>query len=91
MCIRDSFKRESGEDVSKIKDIQQFVDEVSDTEIYDNAERMERIAAIAGYVDVISCNYQEQWYPMTVSYTHLCRRCFGKFWQPCRWISPETI
>ena len=63
-AMNPHFKRESGEDVSKIKDIQQFVDEVSDTEIYDNAERMERIAGIAGYVDVISCNYQEQWYPM---------------------------
>lgn len=63
-AMNPHFKRESGVDVSKIKDIQQFVDEVSDTEIYDNAERMERIAGIAEYVDVISCNYQEQWYPM---------------------------
>ena len=47
-----------------MKDIQQFVDEVSDTEIYDNEERAERIAAIAQYVDVIACNYQEQWYPL---------------------------
>ena len=63
-AMNPHFKYESKEDVSKIKDIQQFVDEVSDTEIYDNADRVERIARIAKYVDVISCNYQEQWYPL---------------------------
>lgn len=50
--------------MSKIKDIQQFVDEVSDTEIYDAKERVSRIAKIAEIVDIISCNYQEQWYEL---------------------------
>ena len=63
-AMNPHFKRESNVDLSKVKDIQQFVDEVSDTEIYDNDERVERIAGIAQYVDVISCNYQEQWYPL---------------------------
>lgn len=63
-AMNPHFKRESRTDLSKIRDIQQFVDEVSDTEIYDNEERVERIAGIAQYVDVISCNYQEQWYPL---------------------------
>ena len=58
------FKRESNVDLSKIKDIQQFVDEVSDTEIYDAKERVSRIAKIAEIVDIISCNYQEQWYEL---------------------------
>ena len=50
--------------LSKIKDIQQFVDEVNDTEIYDAKERVSRIAKIAEIVDIISCNYQEQWYEL---------------------------
>lgn len=63
-AMNPHFKREDNVDLSKVKDIQQFVDEASDTEIYDKDERVERIARIAEYVDVISCNYQEQWYPM---------------------------
>ncbi|CAN7254793.1 DUF4982 domain-containing protein [Paenibacillus sp. LjRoot153] len=63
-AMNPHFKYESNMDLSQVKDIQQFVDEVSDTEIYDNHERVERIRRIAEIVDVISCNYQEQWYPM---------------------------
>jgi len=61
-AMNPHFKYESNVDVSKVADIQQFVDEVSDTEIYDLKERVERIRQIAELVDVISCNYQEQWY-----------------------------
>ncbi|MGN0313747.1 MAG: glycoside hydrolase family 2 TIM barrel-domain containing protein [Fusicatenibacter sp.] len=61
-AMNPHFKRESNVDLQTVKDIQKFVDEVSDTEIYENWERVERIAKIAEYVDVISCNYQEQWY-----------------------------
>lgn len=63
-AMNPHFKRESNVDLSKIKDIQQFVDEVSDTEIYDAKERVSRIAKIAEIVDLISCNYQEQWYEL---------------------------
>lgn len=63
-AMNPHFKKESHVDISKIKDIQQFVDEVSDTEIYDNRERVERICRIGKIVDIISCNYQEQWYPL---------------------------
>jgi len=49
---------ESVVDLSQVKDIQQFVDEVSDTEILDQNERVERIRRIAEIVDVISSNYQ---------------------------------
>lgn len=63
-AMNPHFKRESNVDLSKIKDIQQFVDEVSDTEIYDAKERVGRIAKIAEIVDLISCNYQEQWYEL---------------------------
>ena len=63
-AMNPHFKRESNVDLSKIKDIQQFVDEVSDTEIYDAKERVSRIAKIAEIVDIISCNYQEQWYEL---------------------------
>lgn len=61
-AMNPHFKYESNVDVSKVNDIQQFVDEVSDTEIYDLDERVERIRRIADIVDVICCNYQEQWY-----------------------------
>lgn len=63
-AMNPHFKRESNVDLSQIKDIQKYVDEVSNSEIYDNQERVECIAKIAEYVDVISCNYQEQWYQM---------------------------
>ena len=63
-AMNPHFKRESNVDLSKIKDIQKFVDEVSDTEIYDAKERVSRIAKIAEIVDIISCNYQEQWYEL---------------------------
>jgi beta-galactosidase len=62
-AMNPHFKYESNVDLSKVKDIQQFVDEVSDTEIYNLEHRIERIERIADIVDVISCNYQEQWYP----------------------------
>ncbi|MFR8336925.1 MAG: glycoside hydrolase family 2 TIM barrel-domain containing protein [Eisenbergiella massiliensis] len=63
-AMNPHFKRESNVDLSQIKDIQKFVDEADDTEIYDVRERVERICRIGEIVDVISCNYQEQWYPM---------------------------
>lgn len=62
-AMNPHFKYESEVDLSRIEDIQQFVDEVSETEIYDLDERVERIRRIAEIVDVVSCNYQEQWYP----------------------------
>jgi beta-galactosidase len=61
-AMNPHFKRESNVDIQKIKNIQKFVDEVSDTEIYDMEERLDRIGKIAQLVDVICCNYQEQWY-----------------------------
>lgn len=49
-------------DMSRVKDIQQFVDEMKTGEIFDMDDRVERIKLIAEKVDLISCNYQEQWY-----------------------------
>jgi beta-galactosidase len=63
-AMNPHFKREKKVDLSKIDDIQAFVDEVDETEIDDIAEKMERIALIAELVDVIGCNYQEQWYEL---------------------------
>ena len=63
-AMNPHFKYESHVDLSKIEDIQQFVDTESDTEIYDKDERVERIRRIGEIVDVLSCNYQEQWYEM---------------------------
>ncbi|PWW07278.1 beta-galactosidase [Paenibacillus cellulosilyticus] len=62
-AMNPHFKYEDNVDLAKVEDIQQFVDTVSDTEIYDQDERVERIRRIGEIVDVISCNYQEQWYP----------------------------
>ena len=61
-AMNPHFKRESNIDASKIKDIQQFVDETDDTEIFDVNEKIERIKKIAKVVDILACNYQEQWY-----------------------------
>ncbi|WP_276949204.1 glycoside hydrolase family 2 protein [Acetatifactor muris] len=63
-AMNPHFKRESQVDLSKITDIQKFVDEESDTEIYDPLERVERISRIGEIVDILSCNYQEQWYDL---------------------------
>lgn len=61
-AMNPHFKRESKVDMSKVTDIQQFVDEADDTEIWDVPEKIERIARIGELVDILSCNYQEQWY-----------------------------
>ncbi len=63
-AMNPHYKRESKRDLSKVDDIQQFVDFVDDTEIHDNAERVQRICRIGEIVDIISCNYQEQWYDL---------------------------
>lgn len=61
-AMNPHFKYESKVDMSKVIDIQKFVNEVDDMEIYDIDERVERVRRIAEHVDVISCNYQEPWY-----------------------------
>lgn len=49
-------------DMTRVKDIQQFVDEMKSGEIFDMDERVDQIRLIAEKVDFLSCNYQEQWY-----------------------------
>lgn len=49
-------------DMSKVEDIQQFVDEMKTGEIFDIDDRIECIRLIAQKVDFLCCNYQEQWY-----------------------------
>lgn len=61
-AINPHFKYESNIDASKVKDIQAFVDEVDDREIENLDEKIERIGRIAEHVDILSCNYMEQWY-----------------------------
>jgi len=63
-AMNPHFKYEAHVDLSQIEDIQQFVDTENEMEIYDVDERVERIRRIGEIVDVVSCNYQEQWYPM---------------------------
>lgn len=63
-AMNPHFKRRSLMDMSEVKDIQQFVDEADETEIEDQVERVERIKLIAQHVDILACNYQEQWYDL---------------------------
>ncbi len=49
-------------DFSKVKDIQKLVDEADEREIEDMQERLDAVERIAEHVDVVSCNYQEQWF-----------------------------
>lgn len=49
-------------DLSKVADIQQYVDEMKTGEIFDVDEKVEQIRLIAEKTDLICCNYQEQWY-----------------------------
>ncbi|MCD8130796.1 MAG: DUF4982 domain-containing protein [Lachnospiraceae bacterium] len=49
-------------DMSQVVDIQKFVDEAKEGEIYDIDDRVRQIKLIADRVDLIACNYQEQWY-----------------------------
>ena len=62
-AMNPHFKRPGKKiDFSAVKDIQKLVDEVDNREIDKMEERLDCIAAIAEHVDVISCNYQEQWF-----------------------------
>jgi len=63
-AINPHFKYESNIDASKVKDIQAFVDEVDDREIEALDEKIRRIGLIADHVDILSCNYMEQWYEL---------------------------
>ena len=61
-AMNPHFKRPARIDLSRIGDVQAFVDEVDEREIEDNTERVVCISRIAAEVDLIACNYQEQWY-----------------------------
>ena len=61
-AMNPHFKREKKIDLSKVADIQKMVDETDDLEIDSIGERLERIKGIGEIVDIICCNYQEQWY-----------------------------
>ncbi|MBQ9307573.1 MAG: glycoside hydrolase family 2 protein [Clostridia bacterium] len=63
VAMNPHFKRPGKKiDFSKVMDIQKIVDEVDEQEIEDVQERIDRIAGIAGEVDLLACNYQEQWF-----------------------------
>ena len=62
-AMNPHFKRPSNIDPATVKDIQAFVDEVDEREISDMQDRLACIRRIAECVDLIACNYQEQWYP----------------------------
>lgn len=51
-------------DMSTVKDIQQFVDDMKTGEIFDVHDRVEQMKLIAERVDLLCCNYQEQWYEL---------------------------
>ena len=62
-AMNPHFNRPSNIDPATVKDIQAFVDEVDEREISDMQDRLACIRRIAECVDLIACNYQEQWYP----------------------------
>ncbi len=62
-AMNPHFKKKSNIDAGKVADIQKFVDEADETEIFDLDEKIGRIDRIARITDLICCNYQEQWYP----------------------------
>ncbi len=62
-AMNPHFKRAGRKiDFSTVRDIQQLVDEVDEREITDLDERLDCICAIAQHVDIVACNYQEQWF-----------------------------
>ncbi len=63
-ALSPHLKRESDVDISQIKDIQKFVDEADENEIYDLAYRAAVMRQLAEIVDVFACNYQEPWYEL---------------------------
>ncbi len=63
VALNPHYKKESNINMSEIRDIQKFVDETDETEIWDADEKIDRIRKISEYVDVIACNYQEPFYP----------------------------
>ena len=62
-AMNPHFKKEGRKiDFSQVKDIQKLVDEMDEREVTEQEERLDCISAIAEQVDLISCNYQEQWF-----------------------------
>lgn len=56
------FWPEASVDMSEVTDIQKYVDEARTGEIFDIDDRIGQIKLIADRVDILACNYQEQWY-----------------------------
>ena len=61
-AMNPHFKRPAKVDLRAVKDIQAFVDEIDDREIYELNERLDCVSRIAACVDLIAGNYQEPWY-----------------------------
>ena len=92
-------------DMSQVKDIQQFVDEMKTGEIFDMDDRVDRIKLIAEKVDVLCCNYQEQWYERihkaipdkailgteTYMYFRGYEECFQNFMDKNPWWDVEEL
>lgn len=91
-------------DMSKVEDIQQFVDEMKTGEIFDMDDRVAQIKKIAQKVDLLCCNYQEQWYERihkaipdkailgteTYMYFRGYERNFQNFLEECPWWDAKT-
>lgn len=104
-AMNPHFKRERKIRLEEVKDIQQFVDEIDDSEIFDVDERIEQIKRIAEYVDILACNYQEQWYEKihaaipekailgteTYQYFRGLEDKFQNFSEDCPWLDVEKL
>lgn len=61
-AMNPHFWRDRTVDMSQIEDIQKYVDEGDDEEVNNIADRIDCMKGIVDQCDIISCNYQEQWY-----------------------------
>lgn len=63
-AMNPHFKRRQRVNIKDVEDVQVFVDEVDEYEIYAPDVKLEMIKGIADIVDVIGCNYLENWYEL---------------------------
>ena len=103
VAMNPHFAWEERHDLKDVEDIQVVVDEMKTGEILDIDAKVGQIAKIAALVDVLCCNYMEQWYDQihaaipdkpvlgTEIYQYFRGRGekFQAFWESCPWLDAE--
>ena len=62
LAMNPHFAYEECTDLAQVENIQQVVDEMTTGEILNIDEKIERVRRIGSHVDILGCNYMEQWY-----------------------------